>query len=110
MDGFGMPAASASIRKSASFRSRIPVRRSKVPHQRRCHSPPVNALTNSASVSAIRFPLKLKKKTKGSQKSVQKAKNLNRDRRYSTTSSSSSYSSSDESAESQDVHYNNNKV
>lgn len=109
MDGFGMPAASASIRKSASFRSRIPVRRSKVPHQRRCHSPPVNALTNSASVSAIRFPLKLKKK-KGSQKSVQKAKNLNRDRRYSTTSSSSSYSSSDESAQSQDVHYNNNKV
>ena len=133
LGGGGMP----SIRKSASFRSRIPVRRTKAPsqhqqhhnfhhlHQRRCNSPPTvgNALTNSASVSAIRFPPPplphggggakkqqiRQKNTRGSQKSVQKS----RDRqRYSSTSSSSSgsssrYSSSDESANSQDGHLNN---
>lgn len=106
----------SSIRKSASFRSRIPVRRAKAAHQRRCHSPPASGLMNSASVSAItRHPQPTKKKkVKGSHKSsVKKC----RDRRFPTTtsssSSSSSYSSSDESVNSQDMHPNNligNKV
>lgn len=102
MDGIRMP----SIRKSSSFRSRIPVRRAKVPHQRRCHSPPINALTNSASVSAIRFPGLLKKK--GSKKQLKNKSTRDNRQRYSTSSSSSSYSSSDESANSQDVHFHNN--
>lgn len=110
MEGMGM----SSIRKSASFRSRIPVRRAKAAHQRRCHSPPASGLMNSASVSAItRHPQPMKKKRlKGSHKSIKKC----RDRRFPTTSSSSSsssYSSSDESVNSQGLHPNNgigNKV
>lgn len=68
----------SQLRKSASFRSRIPVRRTRVPH-RRCSSPePTSSYTKPRQSS--------------------KHNNLWYDRRYS----SSSYSSSDESHESEE--------
>lgn len=69
----------SQLRKSASFRSRIPVRRTRVP-QRRCSSPQPTSSSNSRN-------------TRHSSKNTQ----LWYDRRYS----SSSYSSSDESDESE---------
>ena len=68
----------SQLRKSASFRSRIPVRRTRVPH-RRCSSPePTSSYTKPRQNN--------------------KNNHLWYDRRYS----SSSYSSSDESHESEE--------
>ena len=70
----------SQLRKSASFRSRIPVRKTKVP-QRRCSSPqPTSSYSDSRQNSR-----------------QNKTNNLWYDRRYS----SSSFSSSDESDESE---------
>lgn len=88
-----------SIRKSASFRSRIPVRRNQLTPQLMEHT--VNVLTNSASVSAIRFPVKTRRTKKVR---VEKVQMNSKDRRRYNSSSSSSYSSSDESKHSQEPH------